>query len=115
MSKYEKYLAEQEELRQTLFEEVDTIMEKLGSLDAMDAHELGLPANVPIKASHIVAAFKKICAKGDCDMSSFLKKISKAFPAITPEEIDRIKMALKTPTGSGGDQWGLNPKKDFND
>lgn len=108
MSKYEKYLAEQEELRQTLTEEVDTIMEKLGSLDAMDAHELGLPANVPIKAKDIIAAFKK--SKGG-DIDSYLKKIAKVFPGVTSDELEHIKMLLKVPSGSGGDEWGLNPKR----
>lgn len=88
-SKFEQYIIETE-----LIKEVDVIFEKFGSLDAMDADELGLPANTPLNFSTVEKAFKKF--KGNAD--EFLKKLKSKLQGLTPEELDRIKMTISVPT-----------------
>lgn len=92
-SKFEQYLLESEQLH----EEVNQILEKLGSLDAMDASELGLPANTPINASMIGNAYKKLFMKtGKHNPSAFVQKLKSAFRGITPDELKSIEQLLKS-------------------
>ena len=56
MSKFEKYLIEKEQLEESvslIFEGLD----KLGSLDSFDAHDLGVPANTPLNKENIIKGF----------------------------------------------------------
>jgi len=101
-SKFEKYLVEEK-----LIEEANIILEKLGSLDAVDASELGVPANTPITFSSLENAFKKY--KGNAE--SFINKVKAKFQGISPKELEVLKNAISLPTGTQGDEWGRNPKR----
>lgn len=105
-SKFEKFLVEkqeQEELIRETVEKAEVILEKLGSLDAMDAHEIGVQANTPVKFKDLLKAFEKSNSSPD----SFMKKVKKLFVGITDEELDVLQSALQLKTfptrGSGGD------------
>lgn len=92
-SKFEKFLEESVQLN----EEVEQILEKLGSLDAMDASDVGLPANVPITTDMIGNAYKKLFMKtGKHNPSAFVSKLKSVFRGITPDELKSIEELLKS-------------------
>jgi hypothetical protein len=105
-SKFDQYIIEQTE------NELDVIFEKLGSLDAMDAKEIGLPANTVITFDMIKGLYQKLCKSGKCeDADSYANRIKKFFVGITPEELAKLKLVLKNaviniPTGKDSDEFG---------
>ena len=109
MSKFEKYLLETQQLKeQMLMEQVDIILEKLGSVDAMDASILGIPANVPLTAQLIKNAF--LAKKGKMDIPTFMSKLKTVLVGASPNELENIKLMLELPTANGGDQWGKSSR-----
>lgn len=74
MSKFEQYLIEKE-----LVESINLILEALGHVDDVDAHDLGLPAFKNITADMIASAVEKMCKSGKCDVEGYMKRLEKAF------------------------------------
>jgi hypothetical protein len=101
-SKFDKYIVEAEAETKSLTETVDVILEKLGSLEPMDAKELGLPGNTPISSDMLVKAFRKAGSSVD----SFIKKVKSVFQGITDDELDSIKLRLDIKSGSGSYVFG---------
>lgn len=108
-SKFEQYLIEKEEQEMIdeelhdIEEKVDIILEKFGSLDIVDAHEIGVPANTPIKFAHLIKAFEK----SGLTPKAFMDKVKKLFLGITDEELAVLQSAVELKSfkgkGSGED------------
>lgn len=107
-SKFEKYLIEKEEQEALIIEteeQANLILEKLGSLDIVDAGELDVKPNVPLKLNDLIKAFMK----SGGSIENFMKKVKKVFVGITDNELDVLHSALELKTfpqrGSGGDMF----------
>jgi hypothetical protein len=100
-SKFEQYME-----HRMLVEEVDVVLEKLGSLDAMDAAELSLPANVALTVDILAKAF----AKSGLTVDQFMSKLKGLLRGVDPRELENIKLVISGKTGSGGDQFGRSER-----
>ncbi len=102
MSKFENYLNECEEItedeKKTLIEELNVILEGLGHVDEVDAHDLGLPAFKDITVDMIVAAMKKKFSAGKMDVKGYLMKLDKAYKGrMSAQDKQQLTKMLKLP------------------
>lgn len=94
-SKFERYLIKREELN----ERANIILEKLGSLDAMGAADLGVPANTVITIDMLVKAYKKL-EKSGLTIDQFMKKVKSGFVGASSFELDTLKSKIEMPDGT---------------
>lgn len=102
MSKFDKYLKESELITEKEFnilvEDCNTILEALGHVDEVDAHELGLPAFKNITMQDIISAMKKKHQAGKFSVKSYLEKLDKAYKGrMSAQDKDQLLKALKLP------------------
>jgi hypothetical protein len=98
MSKFEKYLdilKEHDEAKSTLVESVNTLLEELGHVDDVDAHDLGLKPFTKISAKDIVSAIEKMCRSGKCDVDKYMHRLEKAYKGrMSIQDREQIKKLL---------------------
>jgi len=109
MSKFEEYLKESSfnEKNLLFIEEVNLLLEALGHVDEVDAHDLGLPAFKDITVDDIVSAIKTLCKTGKCDVKKYLEKLNKAYKGrMSTQDKDKLISILKLP------YWPTNSSQD---